>query len=284
MSETGDTVALHNATAATPAKPAWPQRAGHFLWLHHWFVLAACIAAALGTWQAARTIMGPAVVVDVVRRGALIETVVATGSVQTPFRVSVGSQITGTVTQVKVDEGQRVSQGQTLIELDACELAAAMAQAQGIVDQAQARMRQLQELTLPMARETLKEAQANSTNAQQTFDRAAKLSESGFETRVALDAAKKNVDVAHTQVRTAEPQVCTATPGGSDFVMAQTQLGQAKSSLATANLPPWLYNNHGTARRRADHPQRGAGLGGAAGRSAAGLGAGWPNAAPTSGR
>jgi HlyD family secretion protein len=135
---------------------------------------------------------------------------------------------------VLVDEGQRVTQGQALIELDGRELTAAVGQAQGVVDQADARMRQLQELTLPMARETLKEAEATATNAQQTFDRASKLALSGFETRVALDAAKKGVDVAHTQVRSAELQVYTAAVGGSDFVMAQTQLAQAKSSLATA--------------------------------------------------
>eukprot|EP01037_Dinobryon_pediforme_P004313 gene4313-4362_t len=215
-------------------KPSWPARTVHRLWLHRWFVLAACIAAGLGTWQGVRLIAGPEVVVDVAKRGLLIETVVASGSVQTPFRVAVGSQITGTVTKVRVDEGQRVTQGQILIDLDASELTAAVGQAQGIVDQAQARMRQLEELTLPMARETLKEAQATSINAQQTFDRAAKLAESGFATRVALDAAKKDVDVARTQVRTAELQVYTASPGGSDVVLAQTQLAQAISSLATS--------------------------------------------------
>jgi HlyD family secretion protein len=227
-------VTSNNAITAASAKTPEPQRRLHFLWQHRWFVLAACIAVALGTWEAARIIMGPAVVVDVARRGLLIETVVATGSVQTPFRVSVGSQITGTVMQVLVDEGQRVTQGQVLIELDARELAAAVAQAQGVVDQAEARMRQLRELTLPMARETLKEAQATAINAEQTFDRASKLAQRGFETRVALDAAKKDLDVARTQVRTAELQVYTAAPGGSDFVMAQTQLSQAKASLATA--------------------------------------------------
>jgi HlyD family secretion protein len=220
---------------ATGASVSWPRRVWDALWRHHWFVLAVVIAGGVGLWQAVRIIAGPEVVVDVVRHGLLIETVVATGSVQTPYRVAVGSQITGTVTQVLVDEGQRVTEGQKLIDLDARELTAAVEQAQGVVDQAQARMRQLEELTLPMARETLKEAQATTINAQQTFDRAAKLAQSGFETRVALDAAKKDLDVAHTQVRSAELQIYTAGAGGSDFVMAQTQLAQAQSGLATAS-------------------------------------------------
>jgi HlyD family secretion protein len=40
--------------------------------------------------------------------------------------------------------------------------------------------------------------------------------------------------VARTQVRTAEFQVYTASPAGSDYVMAQTQLNQARANLDTA--------------------------------------------------
>jgi len=217
-----------------PISRAGLRRVLPLLWQHRWFTLAACALFGLGAWQSIRLIVGPEVVADMVRRGLLIETVVATGSVQTPFRVSVASQITGTVDQVRVDEGQRVTQGQVLVVLDESELKSAVLQAKGVVNQAEARMRQLQELTLPTAREALKDAQATSLNAQQTFDRALNLAKSGFETRVALDAAKKNVDVARTQIRTAELQVYTSAPGGSDFVMAQTQLDQARASLGTA--------------------------------------------------
>lgn len=204
------------------------------VWRLRWSVGLGCLLVGLGVWQGVRLVEGPAVSVDIVRRGVLIETVVATGSVQTPFRVAVASQITGTVDSVRVDEGQRVAEGQVLVMLDGAELKAAVSQAQGVVDQAAARMRQLQELTLPSARESLKDSQATALNAQQTFNRASQLAKSGFETRVALDAAKKDVDVARTQVRTAELQVFTSAPGGSDFVMAQTQLDQAQASLATA--------------------------------------------------
>ena len=97
-----------------------------------------------------------------------------------PFRVEIGSQITGTVEDVLVEEGQRVSKGQPLISLEARELKAAVVQAQGAVAQAEARMRQLDELTLPSAREALTQAQANLLNAQQTFDRTSKLAKDGY--------------------------------------------------------------------------------------------------------
>lgn len=69
--------------------------------------------------------------VDQVARGRLIETVVASGHVETPYRVEIGSQITGTVADVLVQEGEKVSKGQPLISLEARELKASVIQAQG---------------------------------------------------------------------------------------------------------------------------------------------------------
>jgi HlyD family secretion protein len=200
---------------------------------HKWLVFALGLTLGVGAWQSARLIWGAAVVVDRARRGNLVETVVASGHVETPFRVEIASQITGTVDDVLVQEGERVGTGQALISLEARELKAAVVQAQGAVAQAEARMRQLDELTLPSAREALVQAQANLLNAQQTFDRTSQLTQNGYATRAALDEAQKTRDVARTQVRTAEFQVYTASPSGSDYVMAQTQLNQARANLET---------------------------------------------------
>jgi HlyD family secretion protein len=207
----------------------WPAMAAH-----RWFILSVAVLVGLGAWQGARLLLGPAIVVDQVTRGNLVETVVASGHVETPYRVEVGSQITGTVEEVLVEEGQRVSKGQPLISLESRELKAAVVQAQGAVAQADARMRQLDELTLPSAREALTQAKANLLNAQQTFDRTSQLAKDGYATRQSLDDAQKTLDVAKTQARTAEFQVYTASAGGSDFVMAQTQLHQARANLDTA--------------------------------------------------
>ena len=219
---------------ALPRKSVLTVAACRAIWSHRWFVLTVLLAVGVGGWQGARLIWGPAVVVDQVKRGNLVETVVASGHVETPFRVEIGSQITGTVDDVLVKEGERVSKGQPLISLEARELKATVVQAQGAVAQAAARMRQLDELTLPSAREALTQAQANLLNAQHTFDRTSQLTQNGFATRAALDDAQKTLDVARTQVRTAEFQVYTASPGGSDYVMAQTLLNQAHANRETA--------------------------------------------------
>jgi HlyD family secretion protein len=204
------------------------------LWSHKWFILALMLILGAGAWQGARLIFGPAVVVDQVKRGHLVETVVASGHVETPYRVEIGSQITGTVDDVLVREGERVSKGQPLISLEAREPKAAVVQAQGAVAQAEARIRQLEELTLPSAKEALAQAQANLLNAQQTFDRTAQLEHNGYATRASLDDAQKTLDVARAQMRSAQFQVYTASPGGSDYVMSQTLLNQARANLDTA--------------------------------------------------
>lgn len=201
---------------------------------HKWFILAVTVLLGLGVWQGARVLLGPAIVVDQVKLGRLIETVVASGHVETPYRVEIGSQITGTVEDVLVQEGEKVRKGQPLISLESRELRATMVQAQGAVAQAEARIKQLDELTLPSAREALTQAEATLLNAQQSYDRTAQLEHNGYATRASLDDAQKTLDVARAVKRAAEFQVYTASPGGSDYVMAQTQLNQARANLDTA--------------------------------------------------
>ena len=209
-------------------------RSAQALWKHRWFTLFVIILLTVFGWQAGRVLFGPAVVVDRVVRGNLVQTVVANGHVETPFRVEIGSQITGTVADVLVDEGRHVTKDQPLIAIEANELRAAVIQAEAAVAQAEARLRQLQELTLPAARQALLQAQATLLDAQRTYDRTAKLASSGYSSKATLDTARKNLDVAQTQLRTAELDVFTASPGGSDYVMAETQLDQAKANLETA--------------------------------------------------
>jgi HlyD family secretion protein len=178
-------------------------------------------------------ILGPVVKAEVVVRADFVQTVVASGHVEAPFRVNVGSQITGVVAQIPVSEGQSVKAGDTLIVLDDREARAAVIQAESSLAQAEARMRQLRELTLPSAEEALKQAAATLVNAQHTHDRAAKLAGDGYTTRATLDDATKALDIARAQVRNAEFQVFTNRPGGSDFVIAETLRDQARAALVT---------------------------------------------------
>jgi HlyD family secretion protein len=231
---------------ATPAEPrqepqpavtAPPRRRLRHVFQSVWRWKWRILGAMAGLWIAANfgvpAVLGPRVPVDHPVIADFVQTIVASGHVEAPFRVDIGTQITGVVADVPVTEGQVIKAGDTLIVLDDREAQAAVVQAEGVVAQAQARLRQLRELTLPSAEQTLRQAQATRLNAQKTYDRAAKLAADGYTTRAALDEATKNLDIAKTQVSNAEYQVYTSRPGGSDYVMAETQLNQARASLGT---------------------------------------------------
>jgi len=229
--------ALDEAVSRRPrgAAPSTLAQIWNFIWAHRWFALAAMALAALGAVEGLRLALGPSVVVDRATRGSLVESVVATGNILTPYRAQIGSQITGTVAEVLVEEGQSVVKDQPLIRLEDTELKAAVVQAQGALAEAEARMKQLRELSLPTAQQTLAQLQADLDDAQKTFDRKNTLVQSGAATQADLDDARKSLDVARAQVAAAQLAVYTSSPGGSDYVMAQTQVNQARANLQTAN-------------------------------------------------
>ena len=204
----------------------WRRRAKHAL-------LAALVLAAAG--YALRDVMlGKPVAAHRAVRSDLVQTVVASGRVVTPQRVSVGAVVTARVTRIPVAEGQAVKRGDILIELDDRDERAAAAQAQAAVTQAEARIRQLREVGLPAAEQSLLQARANATIARQQYERSRDLKAQGFVSQAALDDAQRNLDVAESQLRAARLQVETNSASGSDFAMARTALEQARAGLSVA--------------------------------------------------
>jgi HlyD family secretion protein len=189
--------------------------------------------AALG-FASRNLIFGKPVEAYEATRGDLVQTVVASGRIMTPQRVSIGAVITERVARIPVEEGQSVRRGEVLIELDDTDERAALAQAQASVAQAEAKLRQLREVALPAAEQGLLQAQANSLQARQAYDRTKTLQERGFVGQAQLDDARRNLDVAESQLRAARLQVETNGPAGSDFALAQTTLEQARANLRSA--------------------------------------------------
>jgi len=223
-----------------PLLSRWRENAvdgGAFLrstWVKRGLLLVAVAAAAAFVFRDA--ILGAPVAVHEVVRGDIVQTVVASGRVITPQRVSVGAVITERVARIPVEEGQSVRQGDVLIQLDDRDVRASLAQAQATVEQADARLRQLREVGLPVAEQALRQADANLLLAQSQYQRSLDLKAKGFVSDSALDDAKRNLDVAESQQKAARLQVQTNGPAGSDYVMAQTALAQARAALAAAGV------------------------------------------------
>lgn len=189
---------------------------------------------ALVTAFGSRVVLGPKIPAALVVQRDFIQTIVATGHVETPHRISIGSQIVGVVKNIPVSEGQIVQAGQVLIELDDAEWRAAAQQADMLVLQAQARLRQVREVQAPVAAQSLVQAEINVSYAEKQWHRNVDLFTKSFISQVALDEAKKNVDLTQAQLQTAKKQVQTTHPTGSDYQIAATALSQAEANSKVA--------------------------------------------------
>ena len=189
---------------------------------------------ALVTAFGSRVVLGPKIPAALVVQRDFIQTIVATGHVETPHRISIGSQIVGVVKNIPVSEGQIVQSGQVLIELDDAEWRAAAQQADMLVLQAQARLRQVREVQAPVAAQSLVQAEINVSYAEKQWHRNVDLFTKSFISQAALDEAKKNVDLTQAQLQTAKKQVQTTHPTGSDYQIAATALSQAEANSKIA--------------------------------------------------
>lgn len=184
---------------------------------------------------AARPLMfGPDVRVVRPERGEVVRSVVATGRVLAPNRVDIGAQVTGVVAAVPAEEGETVKRDRVLVRLEDAEARAAVAAAEAALAQANARVTQIAEVTLPTARAGLAQSDANVAAAEAAFDRVDKLKATGFATQSQVDDARKTRDVALAQQRAARFQVGTNDTGGTDRIMAEAALRQAAANVAAA--------------------------------------------------
>lgn len=219
--------AVPAAKAAAPKKP-WST----WRWLT---ILIAAIAILVGSWvYGVPLILGPVVIPVAVVRADLVQTLVASGHVATPSRVTVSSQISGIVTSIPVEVGDNVKAGDVLVKLDGSAANASVAQAQGAQAQAVARVDQQRELTLPAAVQSLESVKANLENVQEIYTRTVKLASKGIVAKAALQQAEANLGIARAQVKSAELQVASNREGGNDFLMVQSQQIQAQAALEIA--------------------------------------------------
>lgn len=205
-----------------------------FLRSHLWSLLAALVVLVAAGSLGVRWWRGTLVSTEPVLRRNLVQTVVASGHVEAPHRVDIGAQITGTVRQVPVAEGQAVKAGDLLVELETAELEATGRQADMVVVQAQAKLRQLQEVQGPVAAQTLRQAESSLRTSRASLARSQDLFGQGFIGQAALDEVRKTAELADAQVRVAQRQLDTTALNGSDRALAVANLAGAQASVQAA--------------------------------------------------
>ncbi|MFZ6711447.1 efflux RND transporter periplasmic adaptor subunit [Undibacterium sp. TC9W] len=121
----------------------------------------------------------------VVDKGNITQTVTASGTLNPVALINVGSQVSGTVVELKADFNDRVKQGQVLLKLDPTIFNAQIKQSEA----------------------SLASAEASKRLAQATLERNQKLVTQNYISGTAMDQAKREVEVADANIKLARAQL-----------------------------------------------------------------------------
>jgi HlyD family secretion protein len=251
------------------------------------FIVLLAIAIAIIAW---RTLVPTpvALITTPVQRGALVRTVTSSGTVNPQNTISIGSQISGTISQVDVDYNSVVKTGQVLARIDPTLFQTSLAQSQAQLAQTEANAREaaaaavgtqagiaVQHGTANAAVQNVNAAKANAAAqtdaiataqanvdkaqsalvlAQQTITRDTTLLGQGFVAQNAVDADRASLEAAQSGVMSAQATLtqahsqATASAEQANQALAQSQSQNAQNAVASAQAQASI----GTAQAQAD--------------------------------
>ena len=158
----------------------------------------------------------------------------ATGYVTARRSATVSAQITGTLTELHIEEGEHVDAGQVLAKLDDTAQRAALAQAQAQANAAEAQLANV-EAQLAQARRDVQRME-DMVGRKLVSQQATEQARTQVATLTAQVAAQhKQIDVAHAQVRAAQVQLdyCTVRAPYSGVIIAKAaQVGEIVSPFS----------------------------------------------------
>ena len=142
-----------------------------------------------------------AVSAEPIRKRDLEAIVSASGKIQPKRQVNISANTMGRVTRLAVEEGQRVKQGEFLLEIDPRSLAGQLQRGQAGVEAARS--------SLLQSRTLVEQAKATLELAQQNLKRQQELWKEGLTTREAFDRAQNDVNVREAELRARQQDVET---------------------------------------------------------------------------
>jgi HlyD family secretion protein len=155
---------------------------------------------------------GPHYLTETATRGELVVKVTATGNLEPTHQVDVGSELSGTIAQVFVDDDDRVTQEQVLAELDLSTFEDTVARSRAAVAVAKAGLRQ--------AQATVAEVRTKLTRYREV----ARLSEGKVPSKTEMETAEAELARAEANVASAQAGIAQAQ---ATLHSDETQLGKA---------------------------------------------------------
>ncbi|PWB57558.1 MAG: efflux RND transporter periplasmic adaptor subunit [Nitrosomonadales bacterium] len=165
-----------------------------------WLIAVLVLLMAGGAFylRARSTASAPQYLTEEAVRGNLAVTVSATGNLQPTNQVDVGSELSGTIEAVLVDDNDRVQKGQLLARLDLSKLNDQVAKSEAALASAEAQVEQM--------RATVEESRANQARLRQV----AELSGGKVPSKAELDTAQAALDRAIASAASARAAVAQA--------------------------------------------------------------------------
>ncbi len=230
-----------------PAPPAPAGVLGRLAGRRRWLVVAALLTLGLGGTGlfVARELQRrgrlgelQAQSAPVLRRPVLLR-VTAAGSIRPTTPVNISPKQPGRVSQLLVDQGDRVQAGQVLARMDASNLRGPLLRAQGEVAAAQAALQQRlvgnRRQEIEQAERNLQVAQADRLAVRTAYLSNRQLYGSGAIARVTYEASRAQDLAAEARVRGQQSQLSLLRSGSrpEEIAAARAQLLQAQGDLAT---------------------------------------------------
>ncbi|HYB94847.1 MAG TPA: efflux RND transporter periplasmic adaptor subunit [Vicinamibacterales bacterium] len=182
-----------------------------------WILIVLVVAAGgAGAAYARRGDAGITVTVETIQKRDLEAIVSASGKIEPKKTVNISAQTMGRVTRLGVQEGDRVRQGQFLLQIDPVTAEAAVRR--DIAAVAGART------SLEQSKAALQSARANLELARQNLKRQQELWSAGLTTRESLERAQSDVEVRDSDLKAREQEIKTR----------ETQLNQQEAGLASS--------------------------------------------------
>ena len=185
-------------------------------WL--WLLVLAVLAAGGGWWwwsARAKANAVPQYVTETAARGNLTLTVSANGTIQPTRAINIGSELSGTVLEVRVDVNDRVKKGQIMVVLDTAKLRDQILRSTATLASANAQV--------ALTEATTRETQATLARLQEV----ARISNNRVPSRAELDSAQAALDRAVASVASAHAGVSDAKAA-----LALDHINLSKASIA----------------------------------------------------
>jgi HlyD family secretion protein len=197
-----------------------------------WLAIVAALVLAIGSIAFVRARSGAAVsyVTTPVLRQDLVQSVSATGTVNPQNTIAVGTQESGTISEIDVDYNSHVKKGEILAKIDPTTLQASLDQAEAALAQAQAQA-QAARATASGARAGIGTADATQQAAQANAAAALATARSG---QAGIATAQSNVTKSQSALSLAQQTVSRDQSLLAQGFIAQSQLDSDRSGLVAA--------------------------------------------------